>query len=460
MGKRILLIEDDGMLSEAVTDRLSSDGYELDCVESGEAGIENARAVKYDVAILDFKLPGMDGLETLKKLRKQSPGTSVIFFTSHGNHELALNSLRLGASEYLNKPFNFDNLSFYVYKLIQRQESSMEFLDTEDGNSGTRIIFRSTAMRKIVSRIPVLAEAGLPILISGETGSGKELIARTILRHPRNPRANQPFFAVNCMAIPENLIESELFGHTRGAFTNALLDKKGFFEEADSGTLFLDEISGAPLAMQGKLLRVLENREYYRMGDTRPRKTDIAVIAATNLDLYAEMEHSRFRKDLFYRLNGLNIEIPPLRERRDDIIPLAEYFLDFANRKWNRSASFNLESLSVIESAGWPGNVRQLKSAVFAAVATSENDEIEIDDLPEDISASNGKTEAEDSLPVLSRLREQAVANVEKEYFSSLLTKLGGNVTKAAGEAGINRQNLTKKLKKLGINPDNYRNHD
>ncbi len=454
LASRIILIEDDPMLAEAVVSKLTACGHLVDHVESGEAGLEKCLTANYDIAILDYVLPGMNGLETLKQLKAQLTDLPVIFFTSHGNNELAWQCLQLGANEYLNKPFNFDNLCFYVFKLLKIYEPPFDS-GAQRGDATEDIVYRSPVIEKIVARIPFYASCPYPVLISGETGTGKDIFARAIIRHPSNPRRGKPCFSINCMAIPENLIESELFGHARGAFTGALVEKQGFFEEANGGTMFLDEISGASQSVQGKLLRIIENGEYYRMGETKLRKTDVRIVAATNRDLFDEIHNGSFRQDLFYRLNGLVIDLPPLCEHPEDIEPLALHFLRAANLEMSKSAVLSPSALKTLEAYGWPGNIRQLRNTVFVSVAMSEKDEIGSDDLQGDFRRSI-RPRMQDNM-TLDEMREAAVDKVEREYFSDLLRRTHGNVTVSAAETGIARQNLTKKLKKLGIDPGDFR---
>lgn len=454
MNERILLVEDDKGFAEAIIKKLAGEGYEVDWAASGEQGLAKAGGGNYAVAVLDYMLPGKNGLETMQGLKKQDPSMPVIFITAHGDHELAWKSLQLGASEYINKPFNFSNLGFYVYKLIKEREFQKEFGNALNGAAGGReqMVFQNPRMEKLASRIPVYAASGLPVLISGETGTGKDLAGRLIFSHQKNPRRSKPFFAVNCMAIPDNLVESELFGHVKGAFTGALLDKKGFFEEADGGAIYLDEITGATPAVQGKLLRILESGEFYRVGDTRVLRTDVLVIASTSKDLFDEMESGRFRKDLFYRLNGLNIELPPLRERREDVTPLAKHFLEIANKRWSRNVKFSEDAFATLEYHDWPGNIRELKNLIFTVVSICEKEEISPEDLP-----LKGNNTAAGSETSFAALRERAIRKFEKDYFTALLKKTGGNVARAAREISIARQNFSDKIKKLGINPDNFR---
>ncbi len=456
---RILMIEDDELFADWVDTRLQSEGYEIVWAKSGEEGLEKTGAYKYPIALIDYKLPGINGLETIERMRRLSPATRIVFFTSYGDHKLALKSLQLGASEYLNKPFNFDNLSFIVYRLLKHTEPlNSGYPDDKTIVALDSVIYKSAIMNDIVTRIPQIAAAEMSVLISGETGTGKDFITQAILSHPSNPRLRKPMFSVNCIAIPDNLVESELFGHAKGSFTGAVTDKKGFFEEANGGTIFLDEISGASSAIQGKLLRILENGHYYRLGDTTSRTTNVVVIAATNRNLIEDVESGQFRKDLYYRLSGIQIELPCLRERREDILPLAKHFLMQANNARGKTAYFTPSALDALESADWPGNIRQLKNTVVSAVILTQQDAIDADVLPSSIrNFCNQNDSPSASIIPIAHVREESATKAEREYIVSVLKKHHGNITAAAHEAGINRQNMTKKIKKLGVDPNEFR---
>ena len=368
--KSILVVDDEKSQREILEMILSGEGYDVTTASSGEAALKFAADRRFDLALTDLKMTGMDGIELLQHLLAQDSSIIVILLTAHGSIDSAKEALRRGAFDYLQKPYDRDTL----LETIRRALAKLDALDME-------IISASPEMEAVKKMILKVARSSSTVLIRGESGTGKELIARAI--HNQSPRVTEMFQAVNCAAINENLLESELFGHEKGSFTGAHAEKKGLFEVADRGTLFLDEIAELDIAMQAKLLRALQEREIRRVGGTRAIKIDVRVVAATNRDLRAMVADGRFRDDLYYRINVLSIDVPPLRERRDDIPVLIEFFLKKHTRNTSRLVrGLTPDTKRLMLDYSWPGNVRQLESAIERAILLCEGDLITVEDLP------------------------------------------------------------------------------
>src|ERR687890_1600071 len=371
--KSILVVDDEKSQREILEMILTAEGYDVTTGASGEAALRIVRERRFDLALTDLKMTGMDGIELLKRLLTYDSSIIVILLTAHGSIDSAKEALRHGAFDYLEKPYDQEQL----LETINRALTKLEVLDSE-------IISDSPEMEAVKKMILKVARSNSTVLIRGESGTGKEMISRSI--HTQSPRADQMFQAVNCAAINENLLESELFGHERGSFTGAHAEKKGLFEIADRGTLFLDEIAELDVAMQAKLLRALQEREIRRVGGTRAIKIDVRVVAATNRDLRAMVQDGRFRDDLYYRLNVLSIDVPPLRERREDIPVLIDYFLKKHTKNASRLVTgLTPETKKLMNEYTWPGNVRQLESAIERAILLSEGDLITAEDLPTEV---------------------------------------------------------------------------
>src|SRR5213082_1636240 len=378
--KSILVVDDEKPQRDILQEILTSAGYDVTSAASGEAALKFARDRSFDLALTDLKMTGMDGIELLQQLLAHDSSIIVILLTAHGSIDSAKEALRRGAFDYLEKPFERDTL----LETIRRALSRLDALDQE-------IISASTEMEAVKKMILKVARSNSTVLIRGESGTGKELIARAI--HTQSPRADQMFQAVNCAAINENLLESELFGHEKGAFTGAHAEKKGLFEIADLGTLFLDEIAELDIGMQAKLLRALQERRIRRVGGTHELPIDVRVVAATNRDLRAMVADGRFRDDLYYRVNVLSIDVPPLRERREDIPVLIDYFLKKHTKNTSRLVKgLTTETKKLMYDYSWPGNVRQLESAIERAILLAESDYITVEDLPLEV--------RQESLPV------------------------------------------------------------
>ncbi|MEL7568042.1 MAG: sigma-54 dependent transcriptional regulator, partial [Dehalobacterium sp.] len=361
---KILIIDDEEALRSILTQRLSRKGYETFQAGTAEEGTACLKDTVLDVVLLDLKLPDEDGLTLLPKIKQLQPEIQVVMLTGHGTIESAIEAMKLGAYDYLTKPCNFSELEITLQKALEKRELLLENRGLRQvvnrQTSELKIIGKSPQMRHLLEMTNKFAQTDAPVLIQGESGVGKELFARAI--HLGSLRANRPYIPLNAGAIPEGLMESELFGHEKGAFTGAGTQKIGLVEMADNGTLFLDEIGEMPLLLQVKLLRFLETGEFRRVGDTRLRRVDVRIVAATNRDLQQEVDQGNFRQDLYYRLNSLNLEVPSLRERRSDIMPLAEYFLDTQNKGHEREQSYRLSSdtKEKLLKYDFPGNVREL----------------------------------------------------------------------------------------------------
>ncbi|MDQ3907281.1 MAG: sigma-54 dependent transcriptional regulator, partial [Acidobacteriota bacterium] len=405
-----------------------------------------ARDRRFDLVLTDLKMTGMDGIELLQKLLAYDSSIIVVLHTAHGSIDSAKEALRRGAFDYLEKPYDREKL----LETISRALTRLDALDTE-------IISASPEMESVKKMILKVARSNSTVLIRGESGTGKELIARAI--HSQSPRADQMFQAVNCAAINENLLESELFGHEKGSFTGAHAEKKGLFEVADRGTLFLDEIGELDISMQAKLLRALQEREIRRVGGTRPIKIDVRVVCATNRDLRAMVQDGRFRDDLYYRINVLSIDVPPLRERRDDIPVLIDFFLKKHTRNTSRLLrGLTPEARAVMLDYAWPGNVRQLESAIERAILLAESDLITVEDLPLEV-----RQEARPQVEGGYKLPAEGISfeDFERNLILQAMERTDYNITKAAKLLGLTFRTLQYRLEKFGIKrPDRKHTDD
>jgi DNA-binding NtrC family response regulator len=434
--KSILVVDDEKAQREILEMILSSEGYDVTTAASGEAALKFAREKRFDLALTDLKMTGMDGIELLQHLLAQDSSIIVILLTAHGSIDSAKEALRRGAFDYLQKPYDRETL----LDTIKRALSKLDALDSE-------IISASPEMEAVKKMILKVARSNSTVLIRGESGTGKELIARAI--HNQSPRSAEMFQAVNCAAINENLLESELFGHERGSFTGAHADKKGLFEVADRGTLFLDEIAELDISMQAKLLRALQEREIRRVGGARPIKIDVRVVAATNRDLRAMVADGRFRDDLYYRLNVLSVDVPPLRERKDDIPVLIDFFLKKHTRNTSRLVrGLTPETKRMMLDYGWPGNVRQLESAIERAILLCEGDLITVEDMPLEV-----RQEARPVAEGAFKLPPEGISfeDVERDLIMQAMEQTDYNITKSAKLLGLTFRTLQYRLEKFGI---------
>ena len=437
--KSILVVDDEKSQREILEMILSGEGYDVTTASSGEAAMKVVADRRFDLVLTDFKMTGMSGLDLLKELTNFDKSIIVILLTAHGSVDSAVDALRLGAFDYLQKPYDSDKL----LDTVSRALNKLSTLDSE-------IVSSSPEMDKVKKLILKVAKSNSTVLIRGESGTGKELIARAI--HKNSLRSNEIFQAVNCAAINENLLESELFGHEKGSFTGAVSEKKGLFEVADNGTLFLDEIGELEVSLQAKILRALQEKQIRRVGGTREIDVDVRVVAATNRDLLNMVEEKRFREDLYYRLNVLSIEMPPLRERRTDVPVLIEYFLKKHTRGTDRKIKISSDARRTLEDYAYPGNVRQLESALERAILLCENDTITIDDLPPEMSQTAKTASSGD----LFKLPAEGVnfEDVERSLIMQAMERTDYNITKSARLLGLTFRTLQYRLEKFGIKRD------
>jgi NtrC-family two-component system response regulator AlgB len=397
----------------------------------------------FDLAFLDLKMYPIDGIELMLQIQQINPDVTVVIITAHGTVDTAVEAIKKGAFDYLQKPFDLDELRAFIEKVLRHHELKQENGRLRDElarvqHPSVQIITRNPAMMGLISLAERIADTPLSVLIEGESGTGKELFAQLI--HAKSSRAAKPFVRVNCAALPENLLESELFGHAKGAFTGAHKDRVGRFELADKGTIFLDEIGELPLQLQAKLLRVLQNREFERLGESRTRSVDVRVVAATNRDLPSEIANGRFREDLFYRLNAVRIKVPPLRERKEDIALLAQHFIQKHAPKGMDALQLSVEALGAIVEHPWKGNVRELENVISRSVFLSRGPEITLNELPEEFRGRKF------SPPVSSMTLEE----IEKEHIARVIAE-SKSFEEAAKKLDIDSATLWRKRKKYNL---------
>jgi DNA-binding NtrC family response regulator len=459
MKGRILIVDDDEIVLRSCLRILRDDDYEIDTAGDGLSALEKVNENVYDVLILDIKMPKMDGIEVLRRVKEARPDIDVIMITGLHDIGTAVQAMKLGALDYLPKPFEPDQLKLLVARAFDRkalQEGTLR-QDSESGSSYhfENIIGSSPPMQNMYRMIARCAPTNSTVMIRGESGTGKELIARAI--HYNSLRKDRPFVPVDCTSLSENLLESELFGHIKGSFTGAVSNKKGLFESADGGTLFLDEIGNISLTTQAKLLRFIEEREFKAVGDTRVQTVDIRLITATNKDLENMVAEGEFREDLYYRINIFPIEIPPLRERGDDIQALANHFLRHFSEDMNhKPTEFSAEAMNILMNHDWPGNVRELENVVQRAVILAGGDVIRqghlmniIDTAPQ---AELDAPRTSDELKEIKKIaRQKSVENLEKHFVLGALKRNQWNVTRAAEETGMQRTNFQALMKKYDI---------
>ncbi len=452
--RTILLIEDDESLRRVMEYNLREDGYRVVTAADGRSGLERFQAQAVDLVLTDIRMPEMDGMEVLTRLKTMQPDLPVIVLTAHGTIDSAVEAIKVGAFDYLTKPFSREQLRAAVRKALD-----VAALTTENRHlrqvvverfSFANMIAASRAMRAVTDMAARVAQSDATVLLEGESGTGKELLAKAIHFHSARTRA--PFVTINCGAIPEHLLESELFGHRRGSFTGAVADKRGKFETADGGTIFLDEIGELPSQLQVKILRVLQEREIDKVGDPRPIKVDVRVIAATNRDLEKMIADGGFRDDLYYRLAVVSIRMPPLRERADDIPLLVDHFLTKHSERLGRPRP-NVEKpvYSALNLYSWPGNIRELENVIERALVLDKDGVLGLDDLPERLRAREQR---------MGNLRIElpdegiSLETVERELLLAALEKHNWNQTRAAAYLGITRSTLLYRMQKFGLERD------
>ena len=453
MKQYVLIVDDEENMRHMLSKFLSKNDYRADAADNGANALKMLRENPYDIILCDIRMPEMDGMSFLKKMSEENlTSPTVIMMSAYGTLDDALEAMKMGAYDYISKPFKPDEVLLTLKKAEERERLRKENLqlkkEIKKEYSFENIISKNKEMHKIFETIQKVADYKTTVLISGESGTGKELIAKAV--QYQSDRAGGPFVAINCGAIPENLLESELFGHVRGAFTDATKNKKGLFEEANNGTLFLDEVGELPKLLQVKLLRVLQDWEIRRVGDTKTSKVDVRVIAATIKDLAKEVSKDAFREDLYYRLNVIPIHLPPLRQRREDIPLLAHHFLKKYNKELNtRVKGYGPEAMNSLMEYSWMGNVRELENTIERALVLSESDTIQSEHLPERISES--RYEGSHTLSTNSFSIKHASRLMEKELIAKALEKTGGNRTHASRLLEISHRTLLYKIEEYGI---------
>ncbi|MFC1571700.1 sigma-54-dependent transcriptional regulator [Candidatus Margulisiibacteriota bacterium] len=441
---QILVIDDEDSMLRTYKSVLKS-SYNVTLLNSGRKAFEVLKDGNFSLLLLDLMMPEMNGLEVLKKIREIDKNLEVIMVTAVHDIKSAVQAIKLGAYDYITKPFEVEGLLSVVSKALERRALLRENVYlrqlVEEKGSYLNLIGKTEAMKKVFNLIDKIAATESTVLVTGESGTGKELVAHAV--HRGSSRAKKPFIVVNCAAIPESLIESELFGHERGAFTGAMERKEGKFELADGGTIFLDEIGCMKSSLQSKMLRVLQDNVIERVGGGKPIQVDVRVIAATNLDIEETVKKREFREDLYYRINVMRVHLPPLRERKDDVPLLLGYFVEKYNKELKKKIKgFNKCALGLLMEYDWPGNVRELQNMVERVVALSENkEEIPAEDIPMENASHN----------IVKKGLKEATMDFEKRYIKNVLCETGGNQTKAADVLSINRTTLIAKIKQLGL---------
>lgn len=446
---RVLIAEDKESMRRSLARLFSDKGYEVVEAAGGEEALERFREMEIDLVMTDIQMGGITGLDLLAEIKKRAPQTPVLVMTAFGTVESAVEAMRQGAFDYLLKPFSLSEVEARVEKALEQRRLLTEnrYLKETIRQTAGKMIGRSEKMQQVHRLIEKVAPHTSPVLILGETGTGKELVAREICQ--RGPRAERPFIPVNCGAIPENLLESELFGYEKGAFTGAVGQKKGWLELADGGTLFLDEIGELPLPLQVKLLRFLQEREFQRVGGTKTIKVDVRLIAATHRDLKHEIQEHRFREDFYYRIRVIEIHLPPLRERLGDVLELAAYFLQKFNQELHKNLRFLPETLDLLTIYHWPGNVRELENVIERAAVLAEGEAVRTEDLPpefQSISAPDGSGESPSEMGLTERLEL-----MEREIIRKTLDETQENQTQAARLLRLHRSSLQYKMRKYGL---------
>jgi len=453
---KVLIVDDEESIIWIFRKLVEGLGHQCLSAATGEQGIEIARAEQPDLVFMDVKLPGMDGLTALAEVHRVAARAKYVVMTAHGTLDTAVKAMKLGAVEYLSKPVDLDQARALIQNSLKGAGMSREVESIRKAGGLTGIVGRSPQMQDVFKKIAAVAGSDASVLLIGESGTGKELLARAV--HYNSGRASGPFEAINCASIPETLLESELFGHEKGAFTGAIRQKPGKFEVAGGGTVFLDEVGEISLAAQVKLLRFLEERKFERVGGTESVSVDIRIVSATNQNLDERVREGRFREDLYFRLNVVRIDVPPLRDRRDDVPVLVAYFLDLA-----RGAGVTSEALELLKNHAWPGNVRELRNAIERGVVLARGTPIRPEHLPESITSPRpmGESDLEARVRELVEkliaqgtpgdLYHMVEARWEKALLRRVLEQTGSNQVKASELLGINRMTLRKKMEQYGL---------
>ncbi len=439
----ILVVDDEEPVRRLLKNELSRKGFTVDTAEDGKVALKKVQDKNYDVVLLDIVMPELDGISFLKKLQKDPSSPAIIVLTGRATVDTAVEAMKAGASDYLSKPYKLEELIIVIKKAYEERRLRMENIMLQkalkEQFQPDEFVGKSKFYKELISFIKRIAPTDSSVLIQGESGTGKELVARLIWQYSQ--RAKEPFLALNCATLSENLIESELFGHEKGAFTNAFKVKYGLVEAADGGTLFLDEIGEMPLSLQAKLLRFLDSGEFRRVGGNKNLKVDVRVIAATNKNLEEAIRNGSFRNDLYYRLNVINISLLPLRKRPDDIEPLINHFINKFNMKFSKTVKgVDRRAFEVLKRYSWPGNIRELENVIERAVILCDKDYISIDHLA--IPTLNGHNTESETFKL---------SDIEKKHITKVLEYTGWNQTKASKLLGIDRKTLYHKIKRYGI---------
>jgi DNA-binding NtrC family response regulator len=442
---RVLIVDDDRAMCQFLSDLLSEEGHTTDVAYDGESALAKFRTARFDLTITDLMMPKMKGIELVQRLREVDNGALVLLITAFGTIESAVEAMRVGAFHYVTKPFHNDEILIQVRRAIEQKKLREELhrlrSEVQARDRFQNIIGQSEVMQRIFQVVAQVSDLHANILIEGESGTGKELIARAI--HSNSVRASGPFVPINCAAIPETLLESELFGYVRGAFTDAHKDRRGLFQEASGGVLFLDEIGEIPLSLQAKLLRVLEDKEIRPLGANQEEKVDTRVVSASNSSLDQLVRSGKFRQDLYYRLNVIRIDLPPLRQRIEDLPLLVNHFIGkFTETAKREVKGIDAAALAALQSHDWPGNIRELEHVLERAVLLGKNDTVGLDDLPPQLTAHG-----EEAFMVGQAVAKQlTLRDLEKEYIGKVLENTHGNKTEAARILGVDRTTLYRKL--------------
>lgn len=450
---KIMIIDNEEGLCRMMAAVLQDEGYAVRTFTDPLDAVEQFRPGTWDLVVSDIKMPGIDGLEVLQQIKAAEPAIPVIMITAFATVEMSIQALRQGAYDMLTKPFEPDELIFRARNALNHNQLKAENQQLKQELAGKfnfdNIIGTSNALQRLLDKVEKVAVRDTSALITGESGSGKELIAQAI--HYNSPRKDKPFIAINCGAIPDSVMESELFGHRKGAFTGAEADKDGLLKAADGGTLFLDEIGNLPLNIQKTMLRFLQEQEFMRIGDTTPTKVDVRLISATNSELSKEVEQGSFREDLYYRLNVINLHLPPLRQRKADIPLLAAHFIGQQNDKFDTTiAGLSPEALQAASDYAWPGNIRQLKNVIEACMTIETEQQISLATLSQFIDIQTKGDRSSDY--------NEALAEFEIDYLRQLLNSVDGNVDEAARKANMNMATIYRKMKKYGLRKDDILN--
>ena len=454
----VLVVDDDLIECRSLSEFLKLDGFQVDSATSGHDALEKLKQASFDIVLTDVNMPEVTGFDLLREVNEHYPNTAVILITGYGQIEGAVRAIKEGAYDYITKPLIDDGVKMIINRALEQQELKKENIELKKQLGlligGGDIIGRDHKMRKITEMIESVADSRATVMITGESGTGKTLIARSI--HAHSDRKDKPFIEVSCGSLPESLLESELFGHAKGSFTGAVADKEGKFQVAHGGTVFLDEIGDAPASMQVKLLRVIQDRTFERVGDNKTMQADVRLVVATNKDLDKEVREGRFREDLFYRVKVVSFEIPPLRDRLGDLKVLAEHFLKkYVVENKKEIGGISDEAMHVMQLHSWPGNVRELENVMERAVILTNSAEIQPRDLPFDASTAGAGGGA--AIPVLSGVPgsvsplKDALEEPEKEIIRNALVAFGWSRAKAADALDINRSTLFKKMRKFGL---------